>query len=154
MPNKNLAAKLALHTFSFALLLQALGCASGQLKPLPKPETNKGVAEIVVVRNSNLLGSPNAFKVQVNGEDILSIRTAQYAILRLNAGKHTVGVKSFGGLTPTTKIDTVEFTARDGDQLYFMISPHFSKNNEIEEIPKSEAEQLIEKSELIEIQYQ
>jgi hypothetical protein len=130
------------------------GCASGQLKLLPEPTGAEGVAEVVVIRNKNVIASGNIFKLQLNGEDVAVVRTGEYLVLRISAGRHTLGVKSFGGLTPTTKVNTIEIEVEDRERRYYLMSLHFSKNAELELISVDDAQQRIKRSEEIPISYE
>lgn len=130
------------------------GCASGQLKPLPKADSNVGVGEVAVIRTSNIAAMSVAYTLQLNGEDAVAVRNGQYTVLELTAGSYSLGVKTHGGLTPTTKIDRLQIDVLAGKRVYYLISPHFSKTAEIEPISAEEGEMRIQESDRILLSYE
>ena len=122
---KNTAKQLFAFVLGLTMLLSA-GCASGPLAKLPTIATNKPSGEVTVIRISSIVGVTNSYKITLNGNEVFGIRSGQYTKFKLNEGEHYIGVKCFGGWTPTWKEDSLKFNVTPNSNSYFLISPDLS----------------------------
>lgn len=108
---------------SLTVFLVGCGTTSGRLGELPSITNKETASKITVVRISSIVGMANGFKVALDGKDIFGIGSGQYAELFVPAGEHFIAAKCFGGWTPTWKEDSLKFTARTSENIFFLISP-------------------------------
>jgi hypothetical protein len=83
-----------------AVSISLTGCMHGRLSGLPEPAPGEGVAEVVVIRSPNIIGSTNSYLITVDGGRAWGIRVGEYARFKVTAGLHRVGVECFGGWVP------------------------------------------------------
>ena len=139
--------KLLILPFVLALA----GCGtSGLIGQLPNLDENASTAKVVPIRISSLIGAPNTYVVVLDGKDLINIRSGEHAEFLVPTGKHTIGVKCFGGWSPTWKEDTVDFHAKTNEVLYFKISPNL-KCAGIQPIESEESQKLLINSKEIEL---
>ena len=96
------------------------------------------------------MGAGNSYYVTLDGQDIFAIRVGQYTKFKIVSGVHHIGVKCFGGWSPTWKEDSIAFDLTPGGQTYFVISPDMSCAD-IKPIGKDEGERRISASEHVEM---
>jgi hypothetical protein len=139
------------------MLLLALGqdwmqWKSGQ--PAGQPELpaaveaqqQDGVARIVVLRPRAFIGSGMKYGVSLDGMDRGRLGVGRYVEFEAGAGMtHVVGVKCFGGWSPTMKYDSLQFTAANGETVYFEVRIG-GQCAAIERIGEEAARQLLAKS--------
>jgi hypothetical protein len=131
------------------LLIGLGGCASsGRIGELPVVATGVPTAKLVVIRVSSIVGVANTYYIALDGKDIFAIRSGEHTEFRIGAGEHHIGVKCFGGLTPTWKEDSVKFSAASETENFFEISPNLSCA-EIKAIEADEAKKRIATSTFI-----
>ncbi len=104
-----------------AMLLPA--CAHGPIGTLPEVSSPSTAAEVIIVRNKSMFGATNSFKITLDGQEILGIRTGEYTQFMVEPGTHSIGVKCFGGWTPTWKEDKKEFSFKAQTRYYFLVGP-------------------------------
>ena len=136
--------------FAFVLMLSILsaGCASGPIGKLPTISNDKPSVEVTVIRVSSIVGATNSYKITLNGNDIFGIRSGQYTKFKLNEGEYHIGVKCFGGWTPTWKEDSLKFNVTPNSNSYFLISPNLSCAS-IKAITETEAQEKIKESKYV-----
>ena len=133
------------------VLLSAIfivGCASGTIGKLPKIMDEKRSGEITVIRAKSIVGATNSYIVTLNGADVFAIRSGQYTKFKLSEGEHYIGIKCFGGWTPTWKEDSLKFTVTSKSNTYFLVSPNLSCAS-IVSIIEGEAHNRMQSSEYI-----
>jgi len=108
----------------WALLL--VGCASGPIGRLPAIEDQAQSGDVFVIRNSNFVGSGVSYYITIDGNDMFAIRVGQYTKFKLVIGEHYIGVKCFGGWSPTWKEDSRKFSVLPQQGTYFIVSPNMS----------------------------
>jgi predicted small lipoprotein YifL len=106
-----------------AALLAGCGTTSGRLGPLPEVPDASVAAKVVVVRISSIVGAANGYTVAIDGKDIFGIGSGEHAEFQVSPGEHYLGVKCFGGFTPTWKEDSLKFDAAKASSNYFVVSP-------------------------------
>ena len=139
------------------MLLLALGqdwmqWKSGQ--PAAQPEApvsadvrqENGVARVVVLRPQAFIGSGLKYGISIDGMDRGRLGVGRHVEFEASAGTtHVMGVKCFGGWSPTMKFDSVQFTAANGETAYFKVRIG-GECAAIEKIGEEEARQLLAKS--------
>jgi hypothetical protein len=105
----------------FAIFI--VGCAAGPIGKLPTIADEKKAGEITVIRASSVAGATNSYVITLNGVDVFGIRSGQYTKFRINEGEHHIGIKCFGGWSPTWKEESLKFTATPNSSLYFLATP-------------------------------
>lgn len=118
--------KKAMFTVLALANLAGCGTTSGLLNPLPEIPERASAGTVVVVRVSSFVGAANGYTVAFDGKDLFGIGSGEYAEFRVPAGVHYLGVKCFGGFTPTWKEDSLKFEAKSSDTNYFVVSPNLS----------------------------
>lgn len=113
--------KVSTLVFFTSLFLAA--CAHGPIGTLPKVTSAKKAAESIVIRNKNIVGATNSLIITLDGQEIFGIKIGEYTKFNLEPGKHSIGVKCFGGWTPTWKEDKKEILFNTESKYYFLISP-------------------------------
>jgi hypothetical protein len=81
-----------------ATLLVALslltGCVSqGLIGPLPTVSDKDNAAEIIVIRESRVLGSMQTLPVTLDGVRIYGLGSGEHAVMAVNPGDHIVGTQ-------------------------------------------------------------
>ncbi len=147
---KNITRKLFVV---LALAIVLTGCASGPIGKLPMIADQKLAGEVMVIRISNIVGATNSYIITLNGKDIFGIRSGQYTNFKLNKGEHYIGIKCFGGWSPTWKDDSVKFTVTPNSNSYFVVSPNLSCAS-IKPILEAEAQKIIQNSEYVSMEQQ
>ena len=105
-------------------VLVLTGCASsGRLASLPKVEPGTPSAKLVLYRISSLIGVTNSYYVILDGKEIFSLRSGEYTGFMIGSGDHVLGVKCFGGVSPTWKEQYVMHTFSPGGEYFFEIGP-------------------------------
>lgn len=135
------------------LLLGAVlaGCGqSGRIGELPRIDSAAPSGKVVVVRISSVVGVANSYKVALDGNDLLNIRSGQHAEFHVPAGDHYIAVKCFGGWTPNWKEASLRFAAAPQQPSYFKISPNLSCA-EIVPVAAEQAASLLAGSERIDL---
>lgn len=107
-------------------LLVGCGTTSGRLGALPEVSDRASAAKVVVVRISSLVGAANGYIVALDGKDLLGIGSGEYAEFLVPPGEHYLGVKCFGGFTPTWKEDSIKFEAKPLSSNHFVVSPNMN----------------------------
>jgi hypothetical protein len=129
------------------------GCASGPIDKLPIIADQKLSGEVIVLRISNIIGATNSYIITLNGKDIFGIRSGQYTTFKLTEGEHYIGIKCFGGWSPTWKEDSVKFTVTRNSNSYFIVSPNLSCAI-IKPIVETEAQKIIKNSKYVSMEQQ
>ncbi|SFE08753.1 hypothetical protein [Paracidovorax konjaci] len=106
-----------------AALLAGCGTTSGRLGPLPDISDASASATVTVVRVSSMVGAANGYTIALDGKDILGIGSGEHAEFPVAPGEHYLGVKCFGGFSPTWKEDALRFTAKPLSSNYFIVRP-------------------------------
>ncbi|MFD0724896.1 hypothetical protein [Lysobacter brunescens] len=152
-----------LRSIGHVVLLLALGQDWMQWKggqPAGQPDApapaevqqQDGVATVVVLRTQSLVGAGLKYGVSLDGMDRGQLRTGRHVEFEARAGTpHTVGVKCFGGWSPTMKFDSLQFTAVNGETIHFKVRPG-GECAVIERIGEEEARQLLAKSRKIDVE--
>lgn len=125
-----------------AALLAGCGTTSGRLGPLPDVSDRSTAAKVVVVRISSMVGAANGYTVAFDGKDVFGIGSGENAEFLAPPGEHYLGVKCFGGFTPTWKEDALKFDATPSSSNYFVISPSLSCAA-VRQAEESEAKKLL-----------
>jgi len=100
------------------------GCMHGRLSGLATPAPDEQVAEVVVIRTSNVFGATNSFLITVDGHRAWGIRVGEHARLKVVAGAHRVGVECFGGWAPIWReSDAAEVRVEANAIAYLLVSP-------------------------------
>jgi hypothetical protein len=131
----------------FYLSLSIVGCATGPIatSPLPSLTDPKNASEVVVIRKSSIVGATNSYYITLNEQDVFGIKSGEYTTFKVPAGKHTIGVKCFGGWSPTWKESTIEVSLIPEEKVYFATGPGGSCAK-IESINPAEGTALVTKS--------
>lgn len=132
-----------------SLLLSA--CAHGPIEALPKVSDSENSAQAIIIRNKNFVGMTNSYTVTLDSQDIFGIRVGEYTKFNLEPGKHSIGVKCFGGWSPTWKENKKEWLFAAKAKYYFLVSPDASCA-EIEQISEPDATKRISESTYMPIQ--
>ena len=112
--------------FVILWVLLLVGCASGPIGRLPIIEDQNQAADVFVIRDSSFAGSAVSLYIIIDGNDMFAIRIGQYTKFRLVSGEHYIGVKCFGGWSPTWKEDSRRFSVLPQQDAYFIVSPSMS----------------------------
>ena len=114
------------HRGTIAILCAlAAGCAHGPIGTLPTAPPLHEAAEVFAIRPSDGIGvirNWNKYRITWDGQEVFGIGEGEYASFNVAPGMHSIGVRCFGGFTPTWKEDRLEarFTARM--RYYFLVS--------------------------------
>lgn len=137
----------------YVLVLAVLiaGCASGLIGKLPTIADEKRSGEVTVIRISSIVGVTNSYKITLNGTDIFGIRSGHYTKFKINEGEHYIGIKCFGGWSPTWKEDSLKFSVAPNSNAYFLVSPSLSCAS-IKPITEAEAREKIQNSKYISVE--
>ncbi len=130
------------------LLLALMGCATGPIGQLPRPQLGQEVGEVVILRNRNVVGSAVSYHIIVNGTIVFGIRVGQHTIFRLAQGIHRIGVRWFGGWFPMWMRSVKEFEIVPHQRIYLLVSPSFW-GAEIEKISEKDGKMRLGGSEYI-----
>lgn len=136
---------------SMALTLIGCGTTSGRIGELPVITNQATASKVVPIRVSSIVGVANGYTVVIDGKDLLGIGSGEYTEFNVPEGEHYIGVKCFGGWTPTWKLDAVQFKAIAKQSSYFEISPNL-KCAGIRQIGEQDAKSLISGSKFIDLQ--
>ena len=126
-----------------------VGCASGPIGRLPNIEDNNQVGNVFVIRNKSIAANTISYYITLNDNEIFAISVGQYTKLRIASAEHNIGVKCFGGLTPTWKEDSIKFTLLAQQDAYFIVSPSISPCADIQSINPESGKEWINKSEYV-----
>lgn len=149
-----------MQAIGHVMLLLALGqdwmqWKSGQ--PAAKPEVpvsaeaqqENGVARVVVLRPQAFIGSGLKYGISMDGMDRGRLGVGRHVEFEASAGvSHVMGVKCFGGWSPTMKFDSLHFTATHGETIHFEVRMG-GECAAIARIGEEEARQLLAKSKKI-----
>lgn len=117
--------KLCIFVSLFLCVLAITGCASsGAIGTLPDIQDVSSAGDVYVIRESSIVGAAISYAVTVDGSDIFEIGSGQYTKFKLNQGRHTVGVKCFGGWTPTTKEESIQVAVKANGSSFLVIAPN------------------------------
>ena len=120
--------------FNFVFLF---GCAS--LRPVTNiPEGEDQQNNVTLLRNFNFYASAYHYWATLDDEDIAGLLVKQNVSFILPPGKHSLGVRCFGGLWPMWWHDQIHVVISNSVKRYFLLSPYFLGCAEIEEIQSSE----------------
>lgn len=136
-----------------AVCVALVGCGttSGRISDLPAITNPNTASKVVTIRVSSLVGVANGYTVVLDDKDLLGIGSGEYAEFNVPEGEHYIGVKCFGGWTPTWKTDAVQFKAVASQPNYFEISPNL-KCAGIRQIGEKEGIELTKNSKPIDLQ--
>lgn len=95
-----------------------------------------------------MVGAANGYIVALDGKDILGIGSGEHAEFSVTPGEHYLGVKCFGGFTPTWKEDSLRFAAKHSSSSYFVVSPSMSCAA-VRAADESEAKKLLSNSKAV-----
>ena len=132
----------------FAILIAGCVTGSGPIDELPAIVDEKRSGEVTVIRIHSFFGSANSFIINLNGIDMFAIRSGQHTKFKLNEGEHYIGVKCFGGWSPTWKGDSLKFSVTPDSSSFFKVAPNFSCAG-IESITEEKALKIIENSKYV-----
>jgi hypothetical protein len=128
------------------------GCASsGRLGPLPEIEPGRPVSRLVVYRISSLIGVTNSYYLLLDGREIFSLRSGEHTGFMIESGEHVLGVKCFGGVSPTWKENFVMRLFSPESEHFFEISPDLNCARIIA-VPADEGKKSISSSTFIDPQ--
>ena len=121
------------------------GCAHGPLGTLPKVVIPEDANQVFVIRGANLPAATNSYKLTVDGQAILAMFAGEYTRFLLQPGRHTLGVRCFGGWSPTWKEKKIDVLLAPRTNSYFLVTPNncakiepIADNDGLERIAKSE----------------
>lgn len=134
-----------LLALSLILALTGCGTTSGLVGEMPPVKDQATASKVVPIRISSIVGVGNGYTVVFDGKDLLGIGSGEHAEFYATPGKHTIGVKCFGGWTPTWKEDALEFNATSKTTSYFEISPS-GRCASIRQLEEPNAQELLKKS--------
>lgn len=101
------------------------GCASsGAIGTLPQIQDVNSAGDVFVIRESSIVGAAMSYVVTVDGNDIFEIGSGQYTKFKLNQGRYNIGVKCFGGWTPSTKEESVQVAVKANGSSFLVIAPN------------------------------
>lgn len=130
------------------VILLSACVSSGRIGKIPEVSDKGGVATIEVLRISSFVGALNTYKVFFDGKDVAGIGSGERFSFRIDPSEHYIGVKCFGGFSPTWKKDALRFLATKNATYYFKISPNLSCAS-IEQIDQTQAIQLAKGTKLL-----
>lgn len=134
-------------------LLMIQGCLTlgpkGVLGDLPALTDPSVYSEVYIIRKNKFSGKGLSYKIKIDDKDTFGIKVKEYIKLKLNPGKHTISVTTFGGMTPTTKISSVEIEMESSKKYYFLVVSDVVKAVTIAQITEEEAQTQIAKSKLV-----
>lgn len=111
-----------------------------------EPQQQDGVARVVVLRPQAFIGSGLKYGVSLDGMDRGRLGVGRHVEFEARAGMtHVVGVKCFGGWSPTMKFDSMQFTAAHSETVYFEVRIG-GECAAIQRIGEEAARQLLAKS--------
>ena len=122
----------------FAILIAGCVTGSGPIDKLPAIENEKRSGEVTVIRIHSVVGVANYYIINLNGTDMFVIRSGQHTKFKLNEGEHYIGVKCYGGWSPTWKYELLKFSVTPGSSSFIKVAPNFSCAG-IESITEEEA---------------
>lgn len=124
-----------------------VGCATGRITTgtLPKVQDPSASTEVVVIRVSSIVGVTNSYHIVVDDQAVFGIRSGEHTTFKIPSGKHAIGVRCFGGFTPTWKENKFDYSFQPQEKAYFVISPSLGCAD-IASVKPQEASTLIEKS--------
>ncbi len=126
--------KLLLIVF---VALFATACARGKTEHFPDLARSAETAEIVIIRNNNLLGWGFSVKVFYDEMLIANLRAGQHLTFFVPAGFHTVG----------TSDDQITVPLDAGQKHYFLISADYTQFGfEISRISSEKGENWLSKT--------
>lgn len=132
------------------IALVGCGTSSGRIGELPTITNQTTASKVVTIRVSSIVGVANGYTVVLDGKDLLGIGSGEYAEFNIPEGEHYIGVKCFGGWTPTWKADAVQFSAVASKTNYFEISPNL-KCAGIRQIGIKEGDALVKDSKQVDL---
>ena len=106
-----------------SIVCLVVSCAHGPIGSLPKIDNPEEAAELIIIRNNSIIGATNSYKITLNKQDILAIRVGEYTKFQVKSGNNSLGVKCFGGWSPTWKHMNIDVSCKPGNKYYFLISP-------------------------------
>ena len=119
---KSFLKKILLPLFFLSNLL-IVGCATGPINPIPPVKNTNTAAHIYMIRNITIFGGAVSNNLTMDNVDIFEIRTGQYIKFAVNPGKHTFGVKCFGGIIPKTWYHKITVSCAPKKDYYLLVSP-------------------------------
>lgn len=123
-----------------SLAFVIFACAHGKTEHFPQAPQTRDAAEIIIIRNNNLLGMGISIKVYFNEKVIARLRAGEHVSFLIEPGLHSVG-------TSDTKI-TVPCGA--GQKYYFLLSAQYSQFGfEIERISSNKGKDWVAKTKQI-----
>ena len=131
-----------------SLIALNMGCASGPIGHLPTIKAPHAAGKVTVMRNRNIVGSANSYYITLDGQDIFKIRIGQYTDFKLNAGEYYIGLKCFGGWSPTWKNESLKLKVLPNSEYFFIVSPS-GTCAEIEELDEKLAKSIIPNSKYV-----
>lgn len=143
--------KKAVLFISMLAALSGCGSMSGRLGEMPEVGDKTKAAKVVVARVSSVVGAANGYIVALDGKDLLGIGSGEHAEFLLPPGDHYIGVKCFGGFTPTWKENSLKFEATAAKASYFVVSPNLSCAA-IKAADEKDVQQLLPGSKLINLE--
>jgi hypothetical protein len=129
-------------------LVSSVGCATGPMAKLPPIDASARSGEVTVIRASSIVDITNSLLLTLDGKEIFGIRSGQYTKFTVNEGNHVIGVKCFGGWTPTWKEDTRPVKVKTGESHYLLVSPDLSCAG-IEPVNEAEGQRRAKDSEYV-----
>lgn len=145
--------KVVLAVFAVALLLG--GCVSNPTAKDPiawqtvRAEIPEGIAELYVVRPQAMASSANRYLIELNGEEIGSVRTGYYVVSRTPAGDITVKAKTepsllnFGFALAFMGEPEIEFQVEPGHVYFVRVDVGFSGGPKLAVVDAPTGEQLV-----------
>ena len=126
--------KLVLIAF---LALMAIACSHGKTEHFPDLAQSAETAEIIIIRNNNLLGWGFSVKVFYDEMMIANLRAGEHLSFSVTPGFHTVG----------TSDDQITVPLSAGQKHYFLISADYSQFGfEISRISNEKGESWLSKT--------
>ena len=121
-----------------ALALIATACSHGKTEHFPNLAQSAETAEIIIIRNNNLLGWGFSVKVFYDEMLIANIRAGEHFSFFVTPGFHTVG----------TSDDQITVPLNAGQKHYFLISANYTQFGfEISRISNEKGENWLGKTE-------
>ena len=121
-----------------SLVLISTACSHGKTEHFPNRAQSAETAEIIIIRNNNLLGWGFSVKVFYDEMMIANLRAGEHISFFVTPGFHTVG----------TSDDQIKVPLNAGQKHYFLISADYSQFGfEISRISSEKGQSWLSKTE-------
>jgi hypothetical protein len=103
-------------------MLLFCGCATSQRREsIPEVKQPDQSVKIYFVREKAFVGSAINYELMFDSINFFSISVGKYTMIKVDPGKHLVGVRWLGGMTLTWKENRKEYDFKSNQSYYFLV---------------------------------